>query len=350
MRSWLFRLFLAVLLAGPVWAAAPESVQRVVLEEIVARVNNEIITLSDLERSRELLREELGAKHSGAELEAKVQEQAGDLLRDLIDQALLVQRGDDLGLSVEAAVIKRLDRIRQNMRLETMEELEQAVTARGSDFEDFRQQLRQQILTDLVIQREVAGKVMVDTEEMRQYYLKHREEMAQPEQFRLREILVSSQDRTPEQLDARTREILEKIRKGEKFDELAKQYSDAPTAAPGGELGYFEPEKLAPAIREVVTKLREEGVSDPLRTREGYLILQLVEHIPAGIPPYEKIKGLVRQKLYFDRVQPALREYLSELRREAFISVRAGYVDTGAVEPPAKPRRRGRRRHGRRRD
>lgn len=338
-------LLLLTLLPGGL-LAAPEKGERRVLEEIVARVNNDIITRSDLEQSRRLLRQELSQRYSGAELEQKYKEQEANLLRDLIDQNLLVQRGTDMGLSVEAEVIKRLDSIRQEMGLQTMEELERAVAAQGVNFEDYRQQLRDQILTQRVIQREVAGRVMVDSEKVRHYYLQHRKELARPERYRLREILVSTDGRPGSASDAReerVREILAKIRKGEDFAELARTYSDAPTAADGGELGYFAKDKLAPAIREVVEKLREGGVSDPLPTRDGWLILQLVEHIPAGIPPFEEIEGELTQRLYFDEVQPALREFLSDLRREAYVYVKSGYVDTGAVEEQSRPRRRTRR-------
>ncbi len=181
---------------------------------------------------------------------------------------------------------------------------------------------------------------MVDSEKVREYYQEHREELAQPESVRLREILVSTEGYVGEELEARVervREILKKIRQGEPFDELAREYSDAPTAQQGGELGIFKVEELAPGIREVVEKLREKGVSDPFETSEGYLILQLVEHIPEGIPPLEKVEPRLMEKLYYDQVNPALREYLSGLRREAYVHVKPGYVDIGAVEPEPTP-------------
>ncbi|MFQ5779089.1 MAG: peptidylprolyl isomerase, partial [Terriglobia bacterium] len=297
-------------------------------------------------RSRKLLRRELQQNNVGAALEQKYAAEAVNLLRDLIDQALLVERGTEMGLSVEADVIKRLDRIREESGLKSLEDLERALAAQGADFQDYRQRIRDQILTQQVIQRQVAGRVLIDSEELRQYYAEHQEELKKPERIRLREILVSTegyrQDQLPER-EERVRELLAKIRRGEKFPELARTYSDAPTAEDGGELGYFEPEKLAPAIRETISHLREGGVCDPMRTPQGWLILELVEHVPEGIPPFEKVQNELMQKLYFDRVQPALRDFLSELRRESFVYVKTGYVDTGAVEEPAKPVRRGRR-------
>ena len=339
----LLRIALFVLALGLTAAAA----DRLVLEEIVARVNNRIITLADLERGRQSLREELAREFTGAELDKTVQEREKDLLRDLIDQTLLVQRGTDLGISVEADVIKRLDRIRQDTGLDSMEALERMAATQGIDFEDFKEQIRNQLLTQAVVQKEVSGKVMIDADAVREYYARHQQEMQRPESVSLREILVSTEGVPPEGLPAReerVRELLGKIRAGEKFEELAKTYSDAPTGAEGGDLGVFEVEKLSPVIREAVGNLLEGGVSDPLRTPQGYLLLQKVAYMPAGVPPFEKVEGEIMQKLYYEQVQPSLREYLNNLRREAFLTVKSGYVDTGAVEARVKPVVRGKRR------
>src|SRR3990172_3290138 len=183
--------------------ALTAAADRLVLEEIVARVNNQIITLADLERSRQSLREELAREHIGAELEKQLQERDKDLLRDLIDQTLLVQRGTDMGISVEADVIKRLDRIRQDSGLDSMEALERTAAAQGVDFEDFKEQIRNQLLTQAVVQKEVSGKVMLDAEEVRDYNAKHQQELTRPESVYLREILVSTEGVPPEQLPAR---------------------------------------------------------------------------------------------------------------------------------------------------
>lgn len=336
----LLPLMAAALLAVPVFAQHADTTNRAVLEQIVARVNNNIITLTELEQSRQTLRRELNEKYQGTELEQQYLEAEKTALRDLIDQQLLVQQGEELGLSVEAEVVKHLDRLRQQLNLPTMEALERAVATQGMAYEDYRQQVRNQILTQMVIQREVAGRVMLDTQQVRDYYLEHREEFNRPEQVRLREVLISTQGLSGDALAAKEKklqEALEKIRKGDAFEEVARTYSDSPTASEGGNLGAFEPDKLSTAIREVVAKLRDGGVSDPLRTQQGWLILQLVNHTAAGIPAFEDVEEEIRQKLYYDQVQPALREYLSQLRRENYVYVAPGYLDTGAVEMEELP-------------
>jgi len=320
------------------------SAERQVLEGIVARVNNEIITKSELEQEKQELRRQLQRDYSGAELEEKYSDQELHLLRDLIDQLLLVQRGREMGISVEADVVKHMDKLREDMGLKTLEELERAVAAQGLGFEDFRERIRRNILTNRVISGAVAGQVFVNRDEIRGYYEVHKEEMRQQESYRLCEILISTKERTDSEARARATEVLDKIRHGEKFDALARQYSDAPTAQEGGDLGYFEKGQLAPELEAAVSNLRIEAVSDVLLTRHGYLILQLVEHIPAGIPPLEKVEDRIRERLYMQKVQPALREFLNQLREEAYLEVKPGYVDTGAVKKRRPPKReRGRR-------
>ncbi|MFQ5925889.1 MAG: peptidylprolyl isomerase [Terriglobia bacterium] len=338
MQCFLLTFFLLVT------APAPVAGDRQVLDEIVVRVNDEIITRSELERQRQELRRELRQQFRGEALEEAYHDRELHLLRDMIDQLLLVQRGREMGLSVETEVIKRMDSMREEMGLKSMEELQRAAAAQGVSFEDFRNRIRNNVLTNQVIQRMVSGRVLINRDEVVGYYETHKEELQRPESYHLREILVSTEKRSDTEARARAQEVLDKIRHGEKFDELAKQYSDAPTAAAGGELGEFEQGQLAPEIEAAVSKLLDGAVSDVLLTRHGYLLLQLVEHIPAGVAPLEKVEDQIRELLFMQKVQPTMRNALSELRKQAFIDVKPGYVDTGAVKkrPPPK-RKRGRR-------
>lgn len=334
------RTFLILcLLAGALgWAG-----DRQVIEEIVARVNDEMISRNEYERQRQELRRELGEQYSGEKLEEVFHDRELQLLRDMIDQVLLVQRGREMGVSVETDVIKRLDEMRQQMGLKTLEELERAMVAQAMNLEEVKTRIRNNLLTNQVIQRMVTGRVHTSQDEVQGYYQTHQAEFQQQESYRLREILVATQDRTDEEARARVQEALEKIRKGEKFEELAQQYSDAPTAQSGGELGAFERGRLAPEIEAAVSKLLPGGVADPIQTRHGYLILQLVEYTPAGVPPLEKVEDEIRQQIFMTKVQPTLRQVLSELRENSFVEVKPGYVDTGAVKKQVPTRKRGRR-------
>ena len=159
------------------------------MEEIVARVNNSIVTRADLERSKEQWQEDSAkAKSDGAQAPKEQ-----DLLRDLIDQQLLLQKGTELGVSADTDVVKRLDQIRQQMHAESMEDLEKAAQAQGVSWEDFKQNLKNGIITQKVIQQEVGGHIIITQQEIQQFYDQHKAEIGAPEQVRLSEILISTQ-------------------------------------------------------------------------------------------------------------------------------------------------------------
>src|SRR3984893_9633745 len=144
----------------PAAAAKPADITATkTVEEIIARVNNEIITRSELDKARvaaeEDAKQECQGKCTAEQLRTDIEDRQKNTLRDLIDQSLLVQRGKDMGLNVEPEVIKRLDQLRQQNKIDSMEDLEKAVTTQGSNWEDFKNNIRNGILTQRVISNEV---------------------------------------------------------------------------------------------------------------------------------------------------------------------------------------------------
>src|SRR5258708_30800413 len=161
-----------------------------VVEEIIARVNNEIITRTEYAHSRDQLKQEAQQQNpTGAD--RVVAEKQRDILRDLIDQQLLLQKGKDLGITGDTELIKRLDEMRKQMNLTTMEELEKAAEAQGASYEDFKQNLRNQIVTQRVIGQEVGSHLAMNKDDVKKFYDQHKAEMERPEQVRLSEILIA---------------------------------------------------------------------------------------------------------------------------------------------------------------
>lgn len=307
------------------------------MEEIVARVNNEIITLSDLERARSSLQDEVRQECRGCspqQLQATLAEKGKNLLRDLIDQSLLAQRGKDLGISVETELVKRLDQIRQQNNIATMEELEKRVAESGISFEDFKGNIRNSMLTQEVIRREVGSKIIIGRDEVQKYYDEHKNEFNRPETVALREIFVStgnkSETEIPE-LEKKARTLLDRVRNGEDFAELARRRSDGSTASSGGELGVFERGQLAKDLEEIVFKMNRGQVTDVIRTKTGFLILKVEQRYEAGLQPLEKVEGEIMNRLYFEKMEPGLRSYLQTLRRESYVVVKPGYADSAGV-------------------
>lgn len=320
-----------------------------VVEEIIARVNNQIITRSDYQHEREQLRQEVQQQDAG-NADKLFSEREKDILRGLIDQQLMLEKAKDLGINADTDVIKRLDEIRKQMNLESMEDLEKAAQAQGVAFEDFKQNIRNSIITQKVIGQEVGSHLQVSKEEEQKFYDAHKNEMQQPETIRLSEILVSTEkpsgdkgssaDPTPEELaaaEAKAKDLLDQIKKGAKFEDVAKKSSDGPSAAQGGDLGEFKKGTLAKELEDKTFAMNPGDVSDVIRTRQGFVILKVTAHTPAGIPALKEIEPKVQEAVYMDKLQPALRDYLTKLREDAFIEIKPGYVDTGASAKQTKP-------------
>src|SRR5271168_4927471 len=172
-----------------------------VVEEIVTRVNSQVITLSDYQRSKDQLRDDV-KQQDPANADKLYSEREKDVLRDLVDQQLLLEKGKDLGITGDTDLIKRLDQMRKDMKLETMEELEKAATAQGISYEDFKQNMRNQIITQKVIGEEVGQHIAVPKEEEQQFYNEHKNEMEQPESIKLSEILIGPQKPAPDKSPA----------------------------------------------------------------------------------------------------------------------------------------------------
>jgi peptidyl-prolyl cis-trans isomerase SurA len=335
-----------------------------VVEEIIARVNSQIITRSEFLRNKDQLKDDV-KQQNPADADKVYAEKEKDILRDLIDQQLLLEKGKDLGISGDTDLIKRLDQMRKEMKLGSMEDLEKAATAQGISYEDFKQNMRNQIITQKVIGEEVGGHLSIAKDEEQKFYDEHKSELEQPEEIRLSEILVAPKAVAPpaanqsagndaaaapdeaakQAADAaglaaaekKAADLLDQIHKGAAFEDVAKKYSDGPSAAQGGDLGAFKRGTLAKELEDKTFAMKAGEVSDVIRTKQGYVILKVVEHQDAGIPPMKTIEPKIQDALYYQKLQPALRAYLTKLREEAYIDVKPGYVDSGASPNETKP-------------
>jgi peptidyl-prolyl cis-trans isomerase SurA len=356
-----------------IFACLPVLARAQVVEEIIARVNSQIVTRSEFARSKDQLKEEVKQQDPG-NADRLYAEREKDVLRDLIDQQLLLEKGKDLSITGDTELIKQLDQMRKEMKLESLEELEKKATEQGISWEDFKQNKRNQIITQKVIGEEVGRHLAMTEEEAQKFYNEHKSELEQPEAVHLSEILVAPRipvDAAPKTTgadgsastpqisseqkaadaaakqateaaalsaaQAKAQDLLDQIHKGTSFEEIAKKYSDGPSAAQGGELGIFKRGSLAKELEDKTFAMKAGEVSDVIRTKQGYVILKVVEHQEAGIPPLKDVEAKIQDALYYQKLQPALRAYLTKLREEAYIDVKAGFVDSGASPNQTKP-------------
>ncbi len=343
-----------------------------VVEEIITRVNSNIITLSEFVRSKDQLRDDVKQQDPN-HADKLYAEREKDVLRDLVDQQLLLEKGKDLGITGDTDLIKQLDQMRKDMKLDTMEELEKAATSQGISYEDFKQNMRNQIITRKVIGEEVGAHLAITKDEEQKFYDEHKNEMEQPESIKLSEILITpkkpdapAQPAQPPAADtanpgdvaaktqaaadaaqaeqgalaaaeAKADDLLKQIRAGASFEDLAKKFSDGPSAAQGGDLGVFKRGTLAKEIEDKAFAMKAGEVTDVSRVKQGYIILKVTGHQQAGIPPMKEIEPRIQDALYYEKLQPALRAYLTKLREEAYIDYKQGFTDTGQSPNQTKP-------------
>jgi len=308
-----------------------------IVEEIIARVNNDIITMSAYEKAEGSLRQEAKQDCQSCtpeKINEAVAQEKKNLLRDLIDQSLLVQRAKDLNISVETDVVKQLDQVRQQNKLPSMDALQKAVESQGISWEDYKSQLRDSILTQRVISQEVGSTVRIGSDEVQKYYDAHKNEFVKPEEVDLSVIFFSTENKTPQEVAAiqqKAEGVLKRLKSGDDFGQIAKRVSEGPTSSDGGELGTFKRGELAPDLEKVVFSLKKGDLTDIIHTSNGLQILRVNQHFDAGLQPLSKVEPEVENALYQQKIQPALRKYLTQLRKDSYVIVKAGYTDSGGV-------------------
>lgn len=308
-----------------------------VVEDIIARVNDRIITQSDYDRAMHELDQE--SRQRGDSMQ-QVSAAHKDLLRSLIDQQLWLSKGKELGIDGKTELVKRLDDIRKQYNLASLDDLKKAAEEQGVSYEDFQANIQNGIITQEVMRQEVGEHIQFTPGEAMRYYDEHKQDYTQPESERLSEILISaSPDDAAKQEAAKAKadDIEARLHAGGDFAQLARSFSEGPTAASGGDLGVYKRGQLPKVLEDKTFPLSTGQYSDPILTRQGYIILKVVQHNAGGPAPYKDVEQQVEESLYESRMEPAIRAYLSKMRDEAAIFIKPGYTDSGATYAELHP-------------
>jgi peptidyl-prolyl cis-trans isomerase SurA len=325
--------FIAVLIPVSVCAQSKNAVAA----DIVARVNDDVITLSDYQKAEQQLHEEVARDCQGCpqdKIDAQFKEQQKDLLRGLIDQSLMVQRAKDMGVNVDADLNKKLDDVRKQNGLATLEELQKGVEANGLSWEDYKTTMRNGLLTKEVVRREVGAHIDISSDEVKQYYAAHPQEFTQPEEVVLSEIVLSTEGKNAEDTlfaQKRAEALRNRLMAGDDFSETARRYSEGSTAKDGGALGTFKRGELPSQLEEVVFKMDKGQITEVIQTKTGFEILKVDNHLQAGLQPMDKVDSEIRNSLYVQKMEPRMRDYLGLLREQSYVIVKRGYSDSAMM-------------------
>ena len=327
------RLLVSLLIGASASLAAADVA---VVEEIIAKCNGEIITRGDIDRARKDLEGALRQQGlSGVALQQSYDEQEKNLLRDRIDKALLVQKAKDLNINVDSDLTKRLAQIQRDSGIAEPEKFQAWLREQtGMPFEDFKSEMKNDMMRQMVIRQEVGRNVNIKRDEVQKYYDEHKKDFVREERVYLREILVSTENKDAAgtaAADKKAKDLVARARKGERFAEMARDNSDAVTAKSFGELPPFKKGELSKNIEDMVWSQPKGYITDPIKTATGFLILRVEEHQKSGQAELSDVENEIMDKLYEPRITPAVREYLTKLREQAFLEIKSEWVDSGAA-------------------
>jgi peptidyl-prolyl cis-trans isomerase SurA len=201
-------------------------------------------------------------------------------------------------------------------------------------YEDFKAEQKNGMMTQRVIRDQVGRTINIPAEDRRKYYEEHKADFMRQERVFLRQILISIEGKNDEGIAAaekKAKDLAARAKKGEKFPEMARDNSDAATAQQGGDMGPWQKGALMKSIEDMIWDKPRNYVTDPIKVAEGFLILKVDEHQKEGQAAYEDVENEIMDKFYGQQFQPKIRDFLTKLRQDAFLEIKAGWTDSGAA-------------------
>lgn len=295
------------------------------IDRIVARVNDDVITLSQLQEDGLPLFERLRATFSGEELESEVRRAEREILDQLILKRLQLQYASQINLKasendVNAAVKDVLTR--NNLTEETLVEM---LGREGLTIQDYKERVREQIILARLLNQAVRSRVSVDSSEVDAYYQAHEEEFKQPDAARVRHIFFridpGGESSVIAAIQQRATQVLQEARNGRDFESLARRYSEDATAANGGDLGVIRRGQTVAAFEEAVFSLREGDISEVIRTPNGLHIVKVERSSQGSMRSLAEAREEVERRLLQEKMNVRFREWTNDLRNKAFIEI-----------------------------
>jgi len=316
------RMLAAAWLAATAVLAAPAAQ---VIEEIVAVVNDDVITLSKFREEWQSRVEILRAQLQGEELTKQIEALKGEIMEILITDLLLLQKGRELardrGLNVAEQVRTYIENIKKQYNLATDDDLRRALQQQGLVYEKWRTEVEENFLRQSVVVNEVDRTIVLDDAQVVQYYKEHPAEFTQPTEYKLRAIYLALEGRSAEDLEARRRAVSDRLKAGESFEAVAKELSDPPLKETGGDLGRFKKGELETTLEQAVDKLRNGETAPWLETKNGWYLLKVEERVDTYLKPFEDIKKDVEESLFNSRRAKKLEVYLKDLRQSSYVKI-----------------------------
>jgi len=316
----------------------PAPVQGEVVEEIVAWINGDIITLSDLNESEQMRLADVYRQQTGEELDQQVKELQENLLLDMIDHKILMDNFELLPYDFTGLGDFLFKNFVEQQGIASTEELERMLAKEGMTPDDFKQQLIEVFAPEEVIRFEVSKRISVSNSEIEAYYQTHSDEFFVPGNVSFREIVLLAEGE--EQKAERRKEVasvIARVRAGEDFGDLAEEVSEAGTRSSGGLIGPLAKGELATQLEELAFSISIGEVSEPLETAYGFHILKVVSRSEDSSRSSEDVREEIRAKLENDKYFAELQTFMERARSEAEWCVKPRFRDRLTIESPECP-------------
>jgi peptidyl-prolyl cis-trans isomerase SurA len=295
------------------------------IDRIIARVNDDIITLSELQEEGLPLFERLRENYTGKELEHHVQRAEREFLDQLVMKRLQLQYASQIGITASENEINAAFKDVLSRNNLSQEQLVELLTREGLTLQDYKDRLREQIILARLMNQAVRSRVSVDASEVEAYYQAHREEFNQPPQVHVRHIFFRTEPNAGNsQLDAvqaRAARVLQEARNGGNFVELARRHSEDATAPNGGDLGFIKRGQALPEFEEVIFSMRQGEISDIIRTPNGLHIVKVEAFSKGALQPFVEIKPEIERRLLQEKMEKRFQDWTNELKDKAFIEI-----------------------------
>jgi peptidyl-prolyl cis-trans isomerase SurA len=291
-----------------------------VVEEIVAVVNDDIITFTEYKTQYEGTISGLRQQFQGEELTKQIERYKTGFLDMMITNLLLLQEAKAKNLNVNEQVRMSIDNIKSQNNFQSDDDLRRALQQQGLTFEAWRKQLEEQLLTQGVIFTEVDRSIVMDDSEVIQYFRAHPAEFTLPREYKLRAIYLAPATRSAADLESRKKEILDKLA-AETFEAAAKALSDPPLNETGGDLGKFKKGELEKTLEDAVDKLVVGQTTPWIETKNGFYLLKVEERQESRLQAFDEVKKDVEERLFNEKKQKKLDAYMKTLREKSYIKI-----------------------------
>jgi len=292
-----------------------------VVEEIVAVVNDDVITLSQYKEQYDSTVQQLRATFQGEEYEKQLALLKKDILDMMITDLLLMQQAKEKNLNVGEQLKAAVENIKRENNITSDDDLKRALRQQGMDYDQWIMHLEENMLKQGLIYSEVDRSIVLDDSEIVGYYKLHPQEFTEPEEYKIRAVYLSAEGKAEGALDEIKKQVGDKLKAGESFNLLAKEYSDGPAKETEGDLGTFKKGELDKTLEQAVSKLKTGETSGWIETKNGWYLLKLEEKKESRLLTFEEVKKNVEEKLYGQKRDKKLEEYLKGLRERSYVKI-----------------------------